>query len=378
MSDDVALKNERQALLSVIIERYRSLRFPKVHPESYYAGQEYVEDSRKVPCTIETALMHPGSIENFEFWHHGAKTSVSQRAGLIVIKVNKKISHRLFDDIRILGIRREFIVGFIAPLIPIINRNLLDQKYNSSNFIIKTFSIYDLMEIFVTSKENRIRIYWPFQMPIVFPVETTLTPTMSNVYVRDYIDACTLFFVGNYDECIRKVITSVENFIKERNWAIKRKSKTQRIIEILLNKKSKDTNSFRAIINHYVALDTDQGNTVNYNLLTVYRVRNRIVHDGFRVSGAGTMFCDKAVSTLYYFFHRFCDDVELQRLVFGVRKHFVLMQRVGGNGLNLDEIERRHRKRKLSDVKTASTFEEYDRHVFGALRIKQTDLADLA
>lgn len=374
MNEEDQLKHHREMLLRLFVARLRDLRFPKVPPESYYVGQEYVEDVRRPQCTLITSVLQPAKFDPFNFWHKGAKVSVFQNGSRLFIKVDRKIPQRLFDDMRLLGIRHEYIVSYMTQYIPIINRNLLDAKYTSSNFLLKTFSVYDLMDIVVLSDKKAVRCPWPFQFQN-FPMKTNLTPFDSHVYVRDYIDACTLYFEGNYDECIRKIITSVENFIHEKQWILPKETLFSRIKNFLMRKKiSSNRRSFRKILNHYIPTDEYRGKTVNFNIQHIYSVRNKIVHDGFRTPIRADMFCDKAVSTLHYFLFLACGDGELRKLLSGSRMHFVMMQREGKGMLNLDEIERREKRKKEFVGKPIETDTEFDRHMFSALQFNQSDL----
>jgi hypothetical protein len=58
--------------------------------------------------------------------------------------------------------------------------------------------------------------------------------------------------------------------------------------------------------------------------------------------------------------------------------HFVMMQREGKGMLNLDEIERRKKTARNFTVKPIETNEEFDRHMFSALKFTQNDLGTVS
>lgn len=376
MSEEEKLMAQRAILFSLLLARMRELRFPKTPTESYYAGQEYVEDKRRISCTFITRILQPAKIESFGFWHNGARVEIIQYGSDLSIQVHRKIPQRLFDDIRLLQIRREYLVGYMTQYIPIINRKLQDIKYETNNFLVKPFSIYDLLDIAVTMKGRSVRAFWPFQLP-TFPSKTELNAQASRVYIRDYIDACSSYFVGNYDECIRKVVTSIENLIREKRWKLPERTLLNQIKDLFFRRKPFNRNSFRKIIDHYIPLGTYQADTVNFNIQHIYSVRNKIVHDSFRVPVGADMFCDKAVSTLYYFLSFSSGDPEERKLLFGTRQQFVVTQQYSKGAFNLDDIERRQRTKKEFTGKPISTNEEFDRHMFSALKFTQRDLGSV-
>lgn len=376
MSEEERLPAQRAILFGLLLARLRELRFPKTLPESYYAGQEYVEDKQRISCTFTTRILQSAQIRSFSFWHNGARVEITQYGSDLFIQVHRKIPQRLFDDIRLPQVRREYLVGYMTQYVPIINRKLQDIKYETSNFLVKPFSIYDLLDIVVTIKGRSVRAFWPFQLP-TFPSTTELTAQASRVYIRDYIDACSSYFVGNYDECIRKVVTSIENLIREKRWKLPERTLLNRMKDIFFMRKPFNRNSFRKIIDRYIPLGTYQADTVNFNIQHIYSVRNKIVHDSFRVPVGADMFCDKAISTLYYFLSFSSGDPEERKLLLGTRQHFVLTQRYAKGGFNLDDIERRQRTKEEFTNEPILTNEEFDRHMFSALKFTQRDLGSV-
>lgn len=52
---------------------------------------------------------------------------------------------------------------------------------------------------------------WPLPIP-GFPEVNKFKERLDVIFVRDLIDAMTEYFYFNLDECVRKVITSLENY----------------------------------------------------------------------------------------------------------------------------------------------------------------------
>lgn len=366
---------ERDNLFKILIQRLRNLRFPEELRESYYVGQDYIEDKNRICCEIKTAILHPTKIENFEFWHKKANVKVEQNGNTIVITARKKVSSRLIDDLRLLEVGQQYFVGYMNSYVAIVNERLLQQKYNGNNFLIKTFSVFDLMDILVLCDKKWLRCHWPFQMPGLPELNGPNLP-VDKVYLRDYIDACTSFFLGNFDECIRKVITSVENLIKHNRWHLKKQTKMQLLWKAIVGNKRKNTNSFRNIVRSHIGSDNYQAETISENILLTYSIRNKIMHDDLRLNHNASMFCDKAVSTLYYFLLFTCGEKEICDILGATRLHFVMMQRATCGQMDLDDIEyeQKSRERRRNSRKPVDNTEDFDRFMFWALKINPNDL----
>jgi len=292
--EDASLAEKRANLLAILVKRMVKLRFQNV-PSNYYNGQEYVEDTRRAKCLIVAHAMSPGLISTFGFWLYGAKISVSQRGEVLVIQISKRVSQRLWDDIRLISHGERFVIGYIGSYMPIINRNLLDQRYLGGNLTIRTFSIFELFGVSMVCQGRTVSVKWPVTFP-PFPPSATLAPEMNEIYIRDYIDACSSYFRNDYDDCIRRIITSAENFFTARSWTSKRESVLCRIIRILKMRKRPNPNSFRRVLADNLQLHLVSGEVINENMAHIYSVRNKIVHDGFRMSTSSGMFCSKLLA----------------------------------------------------------------------------------
>ena len=130
------------------------------------------------------------------------------------------MSQQLVDDIRLLEpyLPRagKFVVGYLASYLPIINRKILDERYKKGHLLIRTFSIFDLFDVGVLAAGKIYSASWP-QSFAAFPPLVNSVNYEDKIYVRDFIDACNSYFNADYDDCIRRVITSAENLVRDKD-----------------------------------------------------------------------------------------------------------------------------------------------------------------
>jgi len=119
-------------------------------PSRQYVGQEYVEDSTRFPCHVEFSTHSPGAITDFDFFLNQKKVRVSQHGTFIVVRIeNFDMSEKLFENAKVGGSGTQFILAEITQYLPKINEELMKQKYRSGHLLTKTFSIFDINDIFL-------------------------------------------------------------------------------------------------------------------------------------------------------------------------------------------------------------------------------------
>jgi hypothetical protein len=220
LSEVTSLTDARQRLFSIVLSRIRQLHFSQKPPESFYIGQQYVEDKATVDCMIGAQFIFPGIISRFEFMIHGARVVGDQYQNILVIRVYRRIPRRLWDDLKYVGVGDRFIVGYLASYMPRINRALIDNRYDQGHLLSRTFAIYEASEIAVIVDRELVSINWPIAFSS-FPPSAAVASQVSALFVRDFIDSMGSHFRGEFDDCIRRLITSSENFVREKGWEIK-------------------------------------------------------------------------------------------------------------------------------------------------------------
>ena len=367
--NDADLVSGRTRLLGLLIRRLYHLRFrPGEGP--VYAGRPYVEDIKKVDCIITAHVMFPGRCSPFAFWKNGAHISVSQQGNALSIVAKKSISPRLWDDLRLLNYGGQFIVGYLYTYLPAINRNLLEQRYADGHLLNRTFSMFDLFGVRIHKQNKAISISWPPSFS-PFPGSATLAPGIDEIYVRDYIDACNSDFRNDYDDCVRRIITSSEGFIRAQGWTTKRESFLERFRRFLRRRKRPNPNSLRRIFAHNLRTDIWSGHVINENMQYIYTVRNRIVHDGFRMSTSSAMFCSKSIGTLTYLLSWYSRNRLVAQFIRSLHIQFMAQSNVSGEYNDLDWISMNLRRR--TDQPPIDSWEGFNDAMFSALRFNQKD-----
>ncbi len=94
------------------------------------------------------------------------------------------------------------------------------------------------------------------------------------------------YFTSDFDDCIRRVVTSAENFCVTRGWEAKPFPKTllQRLVQFLGINVDRGPKAFRfhRVLSDNINKQQLSGEVINENMQFIYTARNRIVHSGFR------------------------------------------------------------------------------------------------
>ena len=323
-------------------------------PEKYYWGMEFVEDKETVEVVIDFSLYSPALLEPFEIFVSGKKITGIQQTNLLHITFEQIISKKLLDTLKGKGHKDEFIIGYISRYLPSINQEILRQRYSLGHFLVQTYSIFNILMPSVTPKgtEQAILITWAPTLTS-FPPLKEFEGKYDEIHIRDFIDAGNSYITGDYDACIRKVITSAENAFRFHGLK----------------------GTFVGIIQKYIYLDKNLGRqVVTENLKFVYKLRNKIVHDKFRINFENGWVCKKAIGTLNYLLQ-----------ILGVRDgsvryiHLLSMQFIMSDeylkGTDLDALKAREEyvekfKEKIPIIDSPKKMDEF---MFEGLRISDEE-----
>jgi hypothetical protein len=371
---DEKLSAARKKIFSMLLRRLAQLYLASPIPESFYNGQPYVEDKRKVNSIIAAHFIFPGYISPFDFWLYGAHVVGTQHGNLLLVRVYKRISQQLWDDLRLIPIARSerFIIGYLASYMPTINRYLLDTRYFEGHLLARTFALFEAVDVSVTVNHRRMFLNWPISFA-TFPRSATIAKNVSELYVHDFIDSINSYFRSDFDDCIRRVVTSAETLFQARSWRSKAPPDTllQKLLRFLRLKVRERPNTFRRVLSDNIEKNRLSGQVINENMQFIYTVRNRIVHGGFRMSTSSELFCAKAIATLKYLMAGYCADAVISRYINTLNVQFNMQREVLGSINNLDVIQKQWSV--LNDEKPIDSLEELDRVMFGALRFTECD-----
>lgn len=328
---------------------------------------KYYKDPNRVEVLIKYSFRIPSKIENFSFDDH--PLHVRQDGSEIHVNQLVKIPQSLLNDVqkffedfkkgkevedRLVRLNpSRFIVGYMSLTFPRINQEINARKYKEGHLILKNVSPFDISNCFVVdSKGTFSSVLWPLPLPKFqeIPTEADL------VFVRDFIDAMSEYFYYNLDECIRKVITSLENYF--RHYDLKPTNQDRSI------------SKFKRIIDEYITEDfysyKDRDlKIVRENIWSVYQGRNNIVHDKLRLDPHATNLCRRAIGTLVYIYQssQIKNDgtsgvISLLNMHFNLVAGMVL-------GLHLEKFEKADQQ---TDTGVISNEDEMNEWVFSRLQ----------
>jgi len=277
-------------------------------PDSYYSGQDYVEDTSRTSMRFDIQLYSPAELLPFDFFYKKRKITGIQEGRYLNVSFTEKLPRKLIDDIA--WNRRNaqrYVYGYIAIPLARVNQEMLRQRYSLGHFLANTFSFFDIASITLTNIDETptdevIAIPWPpvFSAPPHSHFTKSESSSEPEVFVKDYIDAWNDFFRGDYDNCVRKLITSVENSFSFYKLNQKNKYPWWKLIARLRYRKP----SFKQILLNLKANSKFLGHeVVSDNLLFLYQVRNKITHGSLRIHQEnGWWFCGKGLETLQYLY----------------------------------------------------------------------------
>lgn len=209
--DDLALLAARKRIFVALLNRIAQVRINSPPPERFFIGEPYVTDKRKIACIISANFVFPGYVAPFDFWLYGAHVMALQHGNILHIQVHRQTSRQLWDDIRlkIPFTSEKFIIGYLASYMPTINRYLIDNRYDKGHLLSRTFAIFEAVRVSINVSGRLIQLNWPIGFA-PFPPSTSIAPSVTAPYVYDLIDSIDSYFASDFDDCLRRVVTSAE------------------------------------------------------------------------------------------------------------------------------------------------------------------------
>jgi len=187
---------------------------------SYY--KRYILDKEITEVAIRIEIYYKTLTENFffKYKYHDNEIIISwvfASNNLVQITIeNLKIPKALLEDLKN-DKGFHFIISIINQTLPAINNRLDYLKYNKGNILIKRISFLDFSKIQLiyhekSGSQKEIIIPLPI-FPKEFPPlqKKYFKENLPPIYIRDYIDAMESYIKYDFNDCVRKLITSLEN-----------------------------------------------------------------------------------------------------------------------------------------------------------------------
>lgn len=316
-----------KSVISKFVNRQEDRELPNLSelPDSFYVGQEYVEDLIKIPVLFEIFFYSPAVLDKTLFKALGKQITLEQHGAVLQVAFEENISEKLFENIKRKHQGDDWILGYVIEIMPFVNQEILKQRYENAHLLAKTFSTLDIYQLFISRKneKKRIRVYWPKAIT-AFPPVTELARKYDLIHLRDLVDAIHSFFNNNFDDCIRRLITSVENAFDF--YALKRIRK--------------DTKSeFEDILRQNIDIKcTAINKDIAGEIIEAYHIRNKIVHEGYRIPPIEQKVCHHAIHMVLDLYKFFGNDENLKKFCFYIEMQWQSHEQFIGGGLSLKTL----------------------------------------
>lgn len=358
-------------MLGFINKILRKLNVSRNNKSPIASWHEYYTDANKVRVVIRYSFTIPSRVQNFNFDTKYFK--VKQQGSNVTVLFNRMISSKLLFDLQkhFSDFRRnretdkdliqrnpsQYIVGFVKDTLPYINDRISNLRYREGHLILRNISIFDVHDLFVfDDKKSPCAVLWPLTLPNL----ENIPEEINVVFVRDLIDAMSEYFYFNLDECIRKVITSLENYFI--------------YYKLEPGQKPPDSKFLRKIRDHisekvYPFKERDLS-IVRDNISFVYNVRGDIVHNKLRLNKNETVFCKKAIGTLLYIYQsKYTNEDGKARHIFSIDMHFKMLTDLIAPNLDLFEKAEKNQ----NNIEIINNDDEFNQSIFSSLQIKDEE-----
>jgi hypothetical protein len=329
-------------------------------------GDKYIEDKNRIYVTIVYTLNYSVTNINFktELDNNPIAGGWGQNSNSFIIKYERKISEKLFNNLSkgINNLNINLIFGYFNGILPKINEEIFKLKYLSGHILCRPVSKFDVTQIVIikNATNEHINISGSYNINNS-ALSLSLKEENNHIFIRDYVDAMTSFLFNNYDDCIRKIITSLENFFLQNKFG--------KIFVMNLKKLTKGDYS-PPEWKIYMPILYD-------NMLFIFKVRNKMIHENLRVNYDALWFevCGKAIDTLQYLYQNsFNNDIGWKYFVrMSVQFHALIdSSRI----MNLDELEKSKANHK-KDVKVLDVPPELKKESNGQHKLKSRKIIDV-
>lgn len=316
---------------------FQKNKLPKLSelPDSFYVGQDYVEDKVRIPTEIQLYFPFSADIENTTLNIENKEIKLEQRGDILRVVFIESISEKLFQDISKNHTGDDWILGYVSEVLPYVNQEILRQRYRQSHFLLKTLTALDISQLWlvnVTTKQ-KVQIAWPKAIANFPPAAELAKNYDDKIYLRDIIDAIHSFFNSNYEESIRKIITSVETFIKSYNLKVQKKTY-----------KTDFEETVRQHMNITCPMTNENAADV---IMDTYKTRNEIVHDGKRLNPKeGKKISKRGIHLILDVYKNHGTDEDQKRYAFFLEEQFMFHEQFLGDSLTLKWLEKSELKKK--------------------------------
>ncbi len=356
-------------------------------PGKYYFGKEFAEDKERIKIRITCLFPISTEITGFKFSTDKFEGVVYQQDSDLYLEIERLVSKKFCDAIFSSKECNVFLLNYIFQALFTFNDAIINQRYLHGNILLRTCSIYDLKRIDVFDYQSSMRVTLKLPKPLMrFPPIIPLSARCDNRYIRDFIDSMSCYLNWNNDECIRKIISSLENYFSE--YKISKNDKFpfySRICTWILYTLANimnfqihlNTNSFNDKLKECLKSDYYLLNWSNYfsiwlsNIKFIYLLRNKIVHQHLRLKPEDRWICKIGIETLSYIYQSQIIERETVTYINALTMQFkVITNEIEMANLDVLSVIFADNKNNNSINPTP---EEWDEKIFKGIEIKKAD-----
>jgi hypothetical protein len=337
--------------------------------------QKYIDEKKFIEIAIKVELIYKTLTDNFffnyKYYDREIAISWNQKNELVQLLIEDlQIPKSLLEDLKLYK-GSQYIMSIVNKVLPLVNNELDHQKYSKGNILIRRINFLDITKIcliYYEENKNWQNVIIPL---IIFPKEFSnlqreyFQDRLPPIYICDYIDAMESFIKYDFNNCIRQIITSLEDCCHFYKLKVQ---KLPFFIDLLINYKGR----IPKIIQKYI-----KNLTIKNNLLFLYSLRNKIVHKGFIIKPEHGWICKKGIGTMSYVFQNpFINEIEKEYLFLLVSQFLLIINEI--NGLDLEDIKKWHQYfNELSEVKkdkfVIKSSKDLDKFIFSGLEITKKE-----
>lgn len=315
---------------------------------------KYIGNTDTVLINIRWNYFSPALLSDIQCEVPGGKLIINEESSVLKVILEREIPKSLYADIvNGNGNRVQYIIGYINPVLGIINQQVNNLKYEHGHLLNRSFSIFDIRNLQIVGIQDAsiTNLEWPVRVSD-FPTSKKYASNFDQVYIRDFIDATTSYFYYDLDDCIRRTITSLENFFILKGIQGSFKTKLNKI----LNSK-------------YYLRQWEKYIKVFYsNMEYIYQIRNAIVHNKFRMPFEHKNICKRGIGTLNYIYQS--SLINERSYIRSLVQQFLFIDGIC-SGVNLDYISELRKK----DGVIVKDINQLDEIMFTDLKISEEQKA---
>lgn len=314
-------------------------------PDSYTVGEEYFNHSCLISVKFELIFRTSAEILDSTILFEEQEASITNHGDHLMLMLNRDVPEKLFAAwYKGESSAARWVMGYIEPAMLPFNQELQSQRHNFGNPFIRSFSIFDILQIRIVDTERNlgVKVSPPGPVPNFPFFEIPPTEFLERVYMKDFIDAYYAFFSYNFEESLRKVITSLECFFKYHALEYSHSKKPRfPFFNSLLNKRK--VRFIKLVQAHIISRCELSQKQVSSELIKAYKIRNSIVHDGQHYTSSDLQKISfDALHFLMDAYKFYEDDVPLNQFASAMESQFLLQRDLIGQGVTMDILRQQN------------------------------------